>query len=81
MNKKGFSIIYGLMLGVVVFILALALAPGLKQVVTEQMNDIELNCSGATDYQTRSVCTSMDMNNLYIILLMGIGGILIVRAI
>jgi len=53
MNKKGSILIYGLMLGLVIIILALSLAPTGQQVISEAMNQstsnaIGLNCSNST---------------------------------
>jgi len=78
-NKKGFILIYGLMLGVIVFLLALALSPSLKQVTEEQMNSPLLNCSTTTNQQLKAVCTSIDLQNLFVALLIGVGGIIIIR--
>ncbi len=79
MNKRGFALIYGLMLGVVVLVLALGLAPSMKVTVDETMNDPLLNCSTTDNAQLKAVCTSIDLNNLFIVLLIGIGGLIIIR--
>ena len=78
-DKRGFVLVYGLMLGVIVLLLALALAPSLNQAIDEQMNSPLLNCSTTTSPQTKAICTSIDLQNIFIALLIGIGGLIIVR--
>ena len=78
-DKRGFALIYGLMLGVVVFLLALGLAPSLRDTVNEQLTNPLLNCSTTTDAQIKAVCTSIDLQNIFVMLLIGIGGIIIIR--
>lgn len=81
-NKKGTSIFLLLMLGMVCFVLGLALAKPTKDVVSESM--LQLNCS--TDYltnttithQNRAYCTAMDMfNPLVVGVIFGLAGILL----
>jgi len=78
-DKRGFVLILGLMMGVVVILLALALAPSLKKTTDEQKASPFLNCSTTTNQQLKAVCTSIDLQNIFIALLIGIGGMIIVR--
>ena len=67
------------MLGVVLFLLALALAPSLGETTDEVMTSPLLNCSTTTDGQTKAICTSIDLQNIFILLVIGVGGIVLVR--
>lgn len=62
------------------FILGLALAPALKEVTGETMGDPLLNCSTTTNAQIKTVCTSIDIQNLFIGIIFGVAGIIIVRS-
>lgn len=76
MNKRAQgTIFFLLMMGVVFFLLGLALAPALTQTVDEQMDN--LNCSTTTDDQTKAVCTSLDMEKLFIAVIFGLAGVLL----
>jgi len=79
MNKRGqLSIFFLLMMGVVFFLLGLALAPAINDTVNEGLDDPLLNCSTTTDDQTKAVCTSMDIDKLYIGIIFGLAGVLLV---
>lgn len=78
-NKRGFSLIYGLMLATIVILLALALAPALQDTTFQARNDTLLNCSTTTNPQTKAICTSIDLNMLWIGILLGSAGIIIWR--
>ena len=78
MNKRGQVVFIMLMLGVVLFVLALAFAPALINTIDESLDDPMLNCSTTTDDQTKAVCTSMEMNKLYIGIIFGLAGVLLV---
>ena len=81
-NKKGSSLFVMLMLGVTFIVLALALAPALNNTVNESMNTVELNCSSVTiTNQEKAECTSMDMQKLYIGIVLGLAGILLVAGV
>jgi len=85
-SKKGVAIFYALMLGVILFLLGLALAPALQDVTTETGNAETLNCSTITsshpDYdRIKPVCTSIDIQQLFIGIIFGIAGIVIARSI
>lgn len=72
-NNKGTTIFLSLMLGILCFVTAFAIAGPLAKVQIDNM--AQLNCSTATDYQTKSVCTSLDMFTPLIVgTILGIGG-------
>jgi len=76
MNKKGqATIFFILMIGVVFFILGIALAPALTQTVDGSTSD--LNCSTTTDDQTKAVCTSMEMHKLFVGVIFGLAGVIL----
>jgi len=77
-NKSGQTIIYLLMMGILFFFIGLALAPSLRDVVSETMQDNLLNCSTTTDTQTKIICTSIDMTlPLFIGIIFGLAGVII----
>jgi len=78
-NKRGFTLLYSLMLGVLLFIVGLAVAPALNSTVTEYSSTSELNCTNASSLtnQDKSVCTAMDVQQLYLAVILGIAGIVI----
>lgn len=80
-DKKGFILLYSLMLAVIIFLLALALSPPMKDVIEETMSNNLLNCSTTTNPQTKAICTSIDIQLLFNVILIGIGGIVIWRAV
>ena len=80
-HKQGFVLLYALMVGVVVFLLALALAPPMKKVVENTMSSNLLNCSTTSNPQTKAICTSIDLQLLFNVILIGIGGLIIWRAV
>jgi len=73
MEKKGSVLIYGIMLGLVIIILALALAPTVSQFTTTAMNEssdnqIGLNCSSDTISNfDKAACVVVDLNLFYFI--------------
>jgi hypothetical protein len=77
MNKKGFSLFYGLMLGLVFILLALSFAKPLKDVTSEARNNEALNCSTTTDNQDKAVCTGIDAMQIFILVIIGLAGIVI----
>jgi len=81
MNKRGQVIFVMLMLGVVFFILGMAIAPALVNTVDESLDDPMLNCSTTTDAQTKAVCSSMEANKLYVGIVFGLAGVLLVGVI
>lgn len=76
-NKRGqVNIFISLMLGIVFFILGIALASPFAQVTSTAST--QMNCSTATDYQTKANCTSTDMLlPLLVGTILGIGGFFI----
>ncbi|GBE19363.1 MAG TPA: hypothetical protein ENG87_00490 [Candidatus Pacearchaeota archaeon] len=86
MNEKAtMSIFFGLMLAILLFFLGLALAPALQDVTTEAGNAQNLNCSTINsthpDYNTiKPVCTSIDIQQLFIGIIFGLAGLVVWRA-
>ena len=84
MNNKGQVVIYTLMLGVVLIILALALAPALKVFSDTARADstdtqIGLNCSNPNlDDYYKGTCVVQDLNTPYFVgIVLGIAGMVI----
>lgn len=76
LNKRGTSFFLVFMLGIVCFILGMALTYPIVQTVQDGQQ--QMNCSTATDYQTKANCTSVDMFiPLLIGTLFGLAGMLI----
>ena len=72
-SKKGSYIVYGLMLGLVIMILALALAPAISQFTTAAMNvssgdTVGLNCSydNISNFD-KATCVATDLTLFYFI--------------
>jgi hypothetical protein len=67
MNKKGqITILYGFMLGLTILILALALAPSVKQFTDSARNESSgdttgMNCSTTTDSFIKTSCYATDL--------------------
>ena len=80
MNKRGQTVFFLLMIGVVFFILGLALTPILTNAVSESTSSSELNCSNVSSLsdQDRANCTSCDiMPFLFFGTILGLAGILV----
>ena len=79
MNKKGMVIIYAFMLGMVCFLLGMALSNPLRVTIEESMNSDELNCTNPSiTQQDHANCTSLDiMTPLFTGLLFGLSGMLL----
>jgi len=79
MNKRGFGIFFLLMMGVVFFILGLALAPALKDTVQESTNVSYLDCSNSSiSDQNKAVCTSLEiMTPAYIGVIFGLAALIL----
>ena len=77
LNKKGQVAFVSLMIGIVLFILALALAPPLNQVVTgdDVMGVNGLDCSNASiSNQDKAICTETDtIQPLWFFVVAGLG--------
>jgi len=64
MNKNGFAGFYVLMLGIVCFVLGLALSPAVKEIITSDtvMGANGMNCSAVDiSNQDKAICTSLDL--------------------
>ena len=79
MNKRGTSVFFLLMMGIVFFVLGLALTPALTEVTRESMSSSELNCSNTSiSDQDKAVCSSIDIQPfLFMGTIFGLAGILI----
>jgi len=79
MNKRGTSVFFLLMMGIVFFVLGLALTPALTEVTGESMSSSELNCSNTSiSDQDKAVCSSIDIQPfLFMGTIFGLAGILI----
>jgi len=82
MNKKGQVLIYSLMIGLVVVILALALSPSVKTFTDTAMNSDNLDCSNdSISNFDKATCVAVDLGGFYLIgalILIG-GGFVAVR--
>lgn len=81
MNRKGSVLIYMMMLGVLVILLALWLAPSVQDFVDEARNETTgLDCSNSTiSNYNKATCLVLDLNMFYFIgALIFIGGVIIV---
>ena len=72
MNKRGQTWAYGFMLGIIIFILALALAPSVAQFTNDARNDSTdgytgMNCSAPRDNFIRATCIVTDLSLPYFI--------------
>lgn len=79
MDKKGTTLFILFSLGILFFLLGLALAPPLKEVITESTTTSYLNCTNTSiSDQDRSVCTSIDsMFPLFTGVIFGLAGMLL----
>jgi hypothetical protein len=79
MNKKGSTIFIIFMLGIVFFILGMALAPVLTNVTNEARGPSQLDCYNASiSNQDKANCTSVDMLPPFFTgIVFGLAGILI----
>jgi hypothetical protein len=79
MNKKGSIIIYGLMLGMTVIILALALAPAVQDFTNTTMSAENLDCDNESISNfDKGSCVAVDLGLFYFIgALILIGGSLV----
>ena len=77
-NRKGQVLFYAFMVGLVVIILALALAPAIKQSTDTARNTDNMDCdnSSISDFQ-KGACISTDMTLFYFVGgLIFIGGVI-----
>ena len=80
-SKRGTQIFFILMMGIVFFLLGLALTPAILDVTEEATTTSEFNCTAGnlslTD-QDKAVCTSLDVQQfLFIGTIFGLAGLLI----
>lgn len=78
-GKKGTAIFFVLMMGIVFFVLGLAIAPAIQEVTWESTHNDYYNCSDSSiSNQDKAVCTQTDaMMPLYVGIVFGLAGILI----
>jgi len=78
-SNKGQSILFILMIGIVFFIIGLALTPALSEVTAEATNTAQLNCSNSSiSDQDQAVCTSLDIQSfIFFGTIFGLAGILL----
>jgi uncharacterized membrane protein len=87
MNRKGQVIIYGLMVGLIIIVLALALAPATTNFSATAMNNSSdnsgLNCSDTTiSNYDKGACVVVDLYSAYFIgALIFIGGAILISKI
>lgn len=77
MNKKGLAVFVAFMLAIVFFVLGMALAPPIKQTVSESM--LQLDCSNSSiSNQDKAVCTQLDFYTpLFTGVMFGLAGFLL----
>lgn len=80
-NKNAQAIFFMLMMGIVFFILGLALTPIITDVSNEAMSSSQLNCSNESiSDQDKAVCTSIDIQSfLFFGTVFGLAGMLFGR--
>ena len=81
MNKRGQTVFVAFMIGIVCFVLGLALSPAIKDVITSDtvsgVNGLDCSNSSITN-QNKAVCTSLDLNiALFTGLIFGLAGFLV----
>lgn len=85
MNKKGMAAFYLFMVGVVFFLLGIALAPALNEVIQgdDVMNSTQLDCNNnSISNQNKAICYQVDaIPPLFIGIIFGFAGIIITRLI
>lgn len=72
MNKQGQVMIYGIMLGLTIIILALALSPAVRDFTQSARNEtsgdvVGLNCSTTTNNFDKATCIVTDLNLFYFV--------------
>lgn len=79
MNKKGSTVFFLLMLGIIFFLLALALAPSLVQTSNEART--QLDCTNVSiSNQDKANCYQIDsIPPMYVGLIFGLGGLILAR--
>lgn len=79
MNKKGqTTIFFILMIGIVCFLLGMALTPVIAETAWEVSHTTELNCSSTSTTIQKSVCTQIDtFAPYYMGILFGLAGMVL----
>lgn len=71
MNKRGSVLFYGLMIGISIFVLALALAPSVAEFTNGARNETGefggLNCTGTDSNFIKATCIVTDLSLFYFI--------------
>lgn len=72
MNRKGSIMFYAFMLGLLILVLSLALAPAVRDFTTGAMNTtvndtLGLNCTTTSDIFIKATCITVDMSLFYFI--------------
>lgn len=84
MNKKGQANIFvALMLGILFFLIGLAIAPALTEISNEARDNTNLDCANTSiTNQDKAICVQIDtMPPLYVGIIFGLAGLLIGRVI
>ena len=78
---KAQALLVYFMIGILFFILGMALAYPLNSVMSENMNNNQLNCTNSTmSNQDKGVCRTLDViPPVFVGVIFGLGGMLIVR--
>lgn len=82
MNKiGGFTLFISLMLGILFFVIGLAIAPALNDTINQARLDPSINCTNSSiSNQNKAICTQMDiMPPVFIGVIFGLAGMLIGR--
>jgi len=71
-SKRGSVMFYSLMLGIVIFVLALALGPAVSSFTNSAMNQtvgdtVGLDCDNTTDKFVKATCIVADLSLVYFI--------------
>lgn len=79
MNNVGQVTIFLLMLGLVIIIVALAIAPAITEFTDDARNQSSLDfCNSSADIYDKAVCVSTDITTPYFVwFLIGLAGVLI----
>tara|TARA_R100001530_G_scaffold127905_1_gene97345 strand:+ start:82 stop:342 length:261 start_codon:yes stop_codon:yes gene_type:complete len=74
MNNRGQVIFFGFMLGLVIILLGMSLAPGIKQSVDNSRAVNNMDCTNSSiSYSQRAACVATDTMNFYFV-----GGIILI---
>ncbi len=80
-SKKGSAALVYIMLGIVFFLLGMALAPALTGTSNESREEMHCSWTNITN-QDKAVCTQLDViSPFYIAILFGLSGIILSRVV